>query len=132
MIQIISVGKLKEKFYVQAFEEYFKRTKKYAKIENIEAKTINQAFKLAKHDIVLLDENGKTFTSLKFASFIKDKNLSFIIGPAEGFSDKEKVKAKFKLSLSSMTYPHELAKVMLMEQVYRAFTILNNLNYHKE
>jgi 23S rRNA (pseudouridine1915-N3)-methyltransferase len=131
MIKIISIGKLRERYFQDASNEYLKRLPKYTKFEIIEVKTTNQAFNQAKGYLVLLDETGKQKTSTEFARFIKDKDITFIIGPAEGFTEKEKLKADFLLSLSKMTFPHQMIKVFLIEQVYRAFTILKNENYHK-
>lgn len=131
MIRIISVGKIRESYFAEAAEEYFKRLRKYAKVESIAVKSFAQAFKQTKGVVVFLDENGKQMTSEKFAEFIKDKDISFVIGPAEGFSKDDLKKADYLLSLSKMTFPHQMANLFLIEQVYRAFTILKNEKYHK-
>ena len=131
MIRIISIGKLREKYFIEACDEYLKRLTKYTKVEMIEAKNVDSALKQAKGVLVLLDEKGEQQDSEKFAQFIKEKDITFIIGPAEGFNDKEKNKASHLLSLSKMTFPHQMAKLFLVEQIYRASTILKNENYHK-
>lgn len=86
--------------------------------------------------IICLDENGKEYTSNDFSSFLTSLNLNyrrivFIIGKAEGLSKELKKRANYLLSLSQMTYPHHLAKLFLVEQIYRAQTIINNHPYHK-
>ncbi len=131
MMRIISIGKLREKYFIEACNEYLKRLAKYAKVEMTEAKSVESALKQARGILVLLDERGAQQDSGKFAQFIKEKDITFIIGPAEGFSEKEKAMADHLLSLSKMTFPHQMAKLFLVEQIYRAFTILNNENYHK-
>ncbi|MEK6816577.1 MAG: 23S rRNA (pseudouridine(1915)-N(3))-methyltransferase RlmH [Nanoarchaeota archaeon] len=131
MIRIISIGKLREKYFLDACEEYLKRLTKYAKIEVIEAKSVESALKQAKGYLVILDEKGMQQDSEQFAYFIKDRDMTFIIGPAEGFTAKERENADYLLSLSKMTFPHQMAKLFLAEQIYRAFTILKNEKYHK-
>lgn len=131
MIRIISIGKLREKYFIDACEEYLKRMKKYAKIEVIEAKNVESALKQARGYLVILDETGMQQDSEQFAYFIKDRDMTFIIGPAEGFTAKERENADYLLSLSKMTFPHQMAKLFLVEQIYRSFTILKNENYHK-
>ena len=85
---------------------------------------------------VLMDEQGKRFSSLQFANFLKEKTISnnkdlyFFVGSAYGFSPEIKNLAQVQLSLSAMTFPHELSIVMLCEQIYRGFSIINNLPYH--
>jgi 23S rRNA (pseudouridine1915-N3)-methyltransferase len=84
---------------------------------------------------ILLDEKGKSFNSIQFSELINNKmitskDLNFIIGGAYGFSEEVKKKANILLSLSNMTMPHHLARLVLVEQLYRAFTILKNEKYH--
>ncbi len=158
-IKIISVGKIKEKFYKQAIEEYLKRMGAYNNIEiievadepagqNLSEKEIEQVkekegekilSKLKADDyIVSLEILGKQMTSEQFAAFIEEemsegfgRNLVFIIGGSNGLSKKVSQKANKKLSFSKMTYPHQLMRVILTEQIYRAYRIINGHPYHK-
>ena len=88
--------------------------------------------------LVLLDERGKSVNSLNFASFIENKlntgvkNLIFVVGGAYGFSPEIYKRANYKLSLSEMTFSHQIIRLFFMEQIYRAFTIINGLPYHNE
>ncbi|HON18001.1 MAG TPA: 23S rRNA (pseudouridine(1915)-N(3))-methyltransferase RlmH [Salinivirgaceae bacterium] len=87
--------------------------------------------------VVLLDEKGKTFTSNEFAEWIQQKQISqkkivFVIGGAYGFSDEVYQKADFMLSLSPMTFSHQLVRVLFMEQLYRAFAIIHKIPYHHD
>jgi len=88
--------------------------------------------------LILLDENGKEFNSRKFASFIEQyqmqsvKHLIFAVGGAYGFSDELKTKATAKVSLSKMTFSHQLIRIIFLEQLYRAFTIINGEKYHND
>ncbi len=149
-INILCVGNLKDKFFIDASAEYLKRLsrfcqcnvkelKEYTNLENIEQ--IKQAegqeiMNNLKGYTVLLDVKGKEMSSEQFATLIKDISLTsseitFVIGGSYGVSEQVKQKVNFKLSVSPMTFPHRLFRVMLLEQIYRAFTILNNINYHK-
>lgn len=85
---------------------------------------------------ILLDENGKQLTSLQFANSLQSltnyKNINFAIGPNDGFNQQAKQYANLLLGLSKFTFPHKLARLMLIEQIYRAESIINNLPYHKQ
>jgi len=151
MIKIITVGNLKEKYLKDAIEEYSKRIKKYTNIEIIEVKdeglveeqkAINlESEKIKKYlsdkdYIITLEIEGKELTSPEFAKKldqiqIESSNIVFIIGGSYGLSEELKSKAKFHLSFSKMTFPHQLFRVMLLEQIYRAYKIINNEKYHK-
>lgn len=144
MIKIICVGKIKESFYRNAIDEYMKRLSKYHKIEIIEVmdSNINNEKdlilkKIDKKDfIVTMEIEGKELGSVEFANFI-DKtlinysNITFVIGGSDGLSDDIKSLANYKLSFSKMTFPHQLFRIILLEQIYRSFRILNNESYHK-
>ena len=144
MIRIVCVGKIKEKFYRDAIEEYMKRMRKYHKIEIIEVIDSNiksEAVEIlkrigAKDYVVTMEIEGKSFSSLEFADFI-DKTLisnsiiTFVIGGSDGLDDVIKRRANYKLSFSRMTFPHQLFRVVLLEQIYRSFKIINNETYHK-
>ena len=151
MIKIITIGQLKEKYLKEAVDEYTKRIKKYSNIEVIELKDEglveeSKAIKLEgekikkyisdKDYIVTLEIEGKQVTSTEFADklnnmLIESSNIVFIIGGSYGLSDEIKGMSKFHLSFSKMTFPHQLFRVILLEQIYRSFKILNNESYHK-
>lgn len=148
MIKIICVGKIKGKFYKEAVLEYVKRLSKYTRLEIIElqdfdydiVKTINEEGKeiLSKINdkdyVVTMEIEGKAINSIGFSKFVdvhlKD-NLTFIIGGSNGLSEDVKKRRDTALSFSSLTFPHQLFRVILLEQVYRAFKIINNESYHK-
>ena len=151
MIKIITVGSLKEKYLKDAIEEYSKRLKKYTNLEIIEVKDeglVNEqkaieleAEKIKKYIserdyIITLEIEGKEYTSTEFAKKIEqiqieNSNIVFIIGGSYGISEDIKEKARLHLSFSKMTFPHQLFRVMLLEQIYRAYKIMNNEKYHK-
>ncbi|MDU4938049.1 MAG: 23S rRNA (pseudouridine(1915)-N(3))-methyltransferase RlmH [Clostridium sp.] len=157
-ISIIAVGKLKEKYLKQAIDEYSKRLSRYCKLEVIELpdeKTPDNASEKEEQQIkekegrlilskikdnsyvVAMDLKGKQITSEEFASFISNcgvtgnSNIVFIIGGSLGLSEGVIKRANYKLCFSKMTFPHQLFRVMLLEQVYRGFRIINNEPYHK-
>lgn len=151
MIKIITVGALKEKYLKEAIEEYQKRIKKYTDIEIIEVRDEGllppiqamekESEKIKKHIsekeyIITLEIEGKQFTSEELSKKIEDiqminSNITFIIGGSYGIDQNIKEKAKLHLSFSKMTFPHQLFRVLLLEQIYRAFKIMNNESYHK-
>ena len=150
MIKIITVGQIKEKYLQDAIKEYKKRLSKYTNIEVIEvkdeglveeAKAIKlEAEKIKKHIndrdyIVTLEIEGKQMTSVEFANkidniLIENSNVDFIIGGSYGLSDDIKNMSRLHLSFSKMTFPHQLIRVFLLEQLFRAFKISNNETYH--
>lgn len=149
-ITIIAVGKVKEKFWQEAIQEYSKRLKPYAVLDFVEVKPesfssqnkksaqvkenqrlINILAKYKQENIYLLAENGKEFSSLGFSKFIEDKSeLILVIGGALGWAEEIRKKYPQAISLSQLTMPHELARVVLLEQIYRAITIINGKEYH--
>ena len=151
-IIILSVGKIKEKYFQEAFNEYFKRLKPYAKIEvqelklepfmsdsdkekskKIEGERILKFLDNHKdREVIILDENGRNISSVKFSEYLFgiNRQIVFVVGGTLGFSDDVLKKYKNKVSLSDMTFPHEMAKVILIEQVYRAFAISKGKRYH--
>ena len=133
------VGKLKESYYKEACQEYLKRLQKYTSVEVIEIKDEGKEKEaekmLAKSKdayIVVLTEEGKQMSSEQFASFLQkqERDVVFIIGGPYGLDDSVKKKAGLLLSISAMTLPHELCRVMFLEQLYRAYTILKKEPYH--
>lgn len=150
MIKIICVGKIKESFYREAINEYLKRLSKYTKIDIIELndlnydkeKTIKEESQMIVNKIgdnsfnILLDINGESLDSISFSSKLNDllisnHNINFIIGGSYGVSDELKKNVDYRLSFSKLTFPHQLFRVVLLEQIYRAFKIINNEEYHK-
>lgn len=151
MIKIITVGQIKEKYLQDAINEYKKRLSKYTNIEVIEVKDEGlveevkaiklEAEKIKKHIndrdyIVTLEIEGKQMTSVEFANkidniLIENSNIDFIIGGSYGLSDDIKNMSRLHLSFSKMTLPHQLFRVLLLEQIYRAYKINNNESYHK-
>ncbi len=155
-VKIITVGKLKEKFLREACEEYLKRLKRFCNISVVELdeyrlpdapseKEIEKALDAEGENIlksisgyvIPLCIEGRQLSSEGLAEKIENipligkSSLSFIIGSSFGLSEKVKAKADFKLSMSEMTFPHQLARVMLLEQIYRAFQINGGGKYHK-
>ena len=151
MIKIICVGKIKEKFFSDAILEYQKRMQKYCKLDIIECedydleqpeltmkKESEQILKKInlKDYIITLDIDGKMFSSREFSAEIEkinmnNSNITFIIGGSYGLHDDIKKISNMKLSFSKMTFPHQLFRVILLEQIYRAYKIMNNESYHK-
>lgn len=151
MIKIITVGKLKEKYLIDAIEEYKKRLSKYTKLEIIEVldesnyeqekNKEKEAEKIERYlndkdYIITLEIDGEELSSVEFAKKIDNifnikNNITFVIGGSYGLADSIKNKANYKLSFSKMTFPHQLFRVILLEQIYRAFKINNNESYHK-
>ena len=144
MIKIICVGKVKEAFYRDAIDEYMKRMGKYHKVEIIEVSDSNIKDekelilkRIDKKDyIITLEIERKENTSIEFSKLIdriliERSNITFIIGGSDGLDDEIKALSNYKLSFSKMTFPHQLFRVILLEQIYRAFKIMNNESYHK-
>lgn len=157
-VTIISVGKIKEIFFVNAIKEYTKRLSKYCKlteevisderadesfskieIEQVKIKEGSKIISKIKQNtyVFVLDLNGKQLASEELAQKINllgidgHSDLTFIIGGSNGLSDDVLNRADFKLSFSKMTFPHQLFKIILLEQIYRAFKINAGETYHK-
>lgn len=156
-ISIICVGKIKEKYFTSAIDEYTKRLSKYIKLniievddekapENISSATediikkreAERILKNVKDEyVVALCINGKQLDSVDFSKFIQENmnkqisHISFIIGGSLGLHNSVLERANFKISFSKMTFPHQLMRVILLEQIYRAERILKNEPYHK-
>ena len=150
-INIIAVGKIKEKYFVDACSEYLKRLSRFDVVSIIEvpeapqSKSVEEQNKIEGESIlnktrgyiIAMDIDGKKISSQDLAKLLDTKKsegiseISFIIGGSNGLSQDVKNKVDFKLSFSDMTFPHQLFRVMLLEQIYRAETILNHIPYHK-
>lgn len=148
-------GKTEEKYLVEGCELYLQRLKNYTKLEykilNAGSKKSNIPAKQLIHEkedllkilqpndvLVLLDAKGESLTSEKFASFLQKRfiegqgRLVFVVGGAFGFANEIYERANQKISLSPMTFTHQMIRLIFLEQLYRAFTILNNESYHHE
>lgn len=152
-LQIVSVGNVKEKYLQELISDYKKRISKYAQIDIVELK--DESNKINEnvvkelegerilssikdgYYVVLLDIKGSMLDSVSLSKKIDEistyysSKISFVIGGSFGVSEAVKKRANFLLSFSKMTFPHQLAKGMLLEQIYRSFKILNNETYHK-
>ena len=157
-ITIISVGKIKEKFYRDAISEYAKRISRYGKFDIIEVsdeqtkenasdteneivkqKEAERILKSIKNDayVITLEILGKKMDSVQFADKLNklalqgNSHIVFIIGGSLGLHESVSRRANEKLSFSDMTFPHQLMRVILTEQIYRAYRIINHEPYHK-
>ena len=155
-IKLIVVGKTKSKFLVEGEKVYSERLKHYCKftefiipnvknssklstlvLKNNEGKSLLSAINNSA-EVILLDENGSSFSSFEFSKFLNKKLLStnkelvFVVGGAFGFSEEVYKRANSKLSLSKMTFSHQMIRLIFKEQLYRAFTILKGEKYHHE
>ena len=149
-IRLVCVGKLKEKFWVDAQNEYIKRLQKFCKFEIIELQEKNNTSSVTEtlnkegFSIIenlsgisfLFDREGDLVTSEQIAQLIKSNMqkssvLTFVIGSSCGVSAQVKEAIKNKISLGKVTLPHNLARVVIIEQIYRAFNILQGTSYHK-
>jgi 23S rRNA (pseudouridine1915-N3)-methyltransferase len=143
-IKVAWIGKTKEPAIQTLTDEYLRRISHYAEVAGLALKDEAAIVSLAsgerqktkeRHKLVLLDARGKQFSSEELAEFLEREQMNatplvFAIGGSDGFSDEARRQAVFTLSLGKMTLPHELARVVLVEQLYRAFTILKRHPYH--
>ncbi len=151
MIKILCVGKIKEKFFKDAISEYSKRLSKYTNLQIIEVDDINtdnintildkEKDLIIKHIsskdyVITLEIEGKQLNSLEFSKKIEElqiynSSIVFIIGGSYGLHQQIKDRADYKLSFSKLTFPHQLFRIILLEQIYRAYKIIKNESYHK-
>ena len=155
-IVLITIGKTNEKYLIEGISDYQKRLKHYTNFERIEIANIKNAKNFSESELmkkegelilkqiqnsdhlVLLDDKGKDFSSQKFAQKLQQwmlsgkKRLVFVVGGAFGFSDEIYKIGNEKLSLSKMTFSHQMVRLFFVEQIYRGYTILNNEPYHHE
>ena len=144
-IKVAWVGKTKEPAIQTLTDEYMKRIARYAEVAGMAVKDEAAILSLAagerqrqpkeRHKLILLDSRGSQFSSEELAEFLEREQVNatpllFAIGGSDGFSEEARRQARFTLSLGKMTLPHELARVVLVEQLYRAFTILKHHPYH--
>ena len=155
-IVLITIGKTNEKYLIEGISDYQRRLKHYTNFDMIEivhfknAKNFSESELMQKEGelilkqiknsdhLVLLDDKGKDFTSQKFAQKLQQwmlsgkKRLVFVVGGAYGFSEEIYKRGNEKLSLSKMTFSHQMVRLFFVEQIYRGYTILNNEPYHHE
>ncbi|MFL2585879.1 MAG: 23S rRNA (pseudouridine(1915)-N(3))-methyltransferase RlmH [Parvicellaceae bacterium] len=155
-IKLIVVGKTNASYLIDGEKEYEKRLKHYCKLQEILIPDVKKGGKLSEIDLkkkegdlilsklnnsdyfILLDDKGKSYSSSEFAALIQEKMLSsvktlvFVVGGAFGFSDEVYQRANAKLSLSKMTFSHQMVRLIFKEQLYRAFSILKGEKYHHE
>jgi len=155
-ISLVVVGKTDKKYYSDAIAEYEKRLSHYCRFEvktiaDVKGnKSMSQQIQMQKEgeqilstvrgsaEIILLDDKGKDFTSIDFAKFLEkkmiagQKDLTFVIGGPYGFDSEVKSFASAKVSLSKMTFSHQIVRLIFMEQLYRAMTIIKGEPYHHE
>ena len=153
-IVLLVVGKTSKQYLIDGISEYQKRLQHYIGFEILEIPNIKKAKNISNTELmkkegksilntlhssdylVLLDEKGKGFTSLKFSQKLQGwmlsgkKRLVFVVGGAYGFSEEIYIRGDEKLSLSNMTFSHQMVRLFLVEQIYRGYTILNNEPYH--
>lgn len=157
-ITVIAVGKIKEKFYIQAIEEYAKRLSRYCKLEIVQVadekttesstetevnlikqKEADRILKRIPEEayVISLEIQGKMLDSVELSQKLNTLGISgishivFIIGGSLGLHSSVSDRADFKLSFSKMTFPHQLMRVILLEQIYRSYRIINHEPYHK-
>lgn len=151
MIKIVCVGKIKEKFYRDGINEYLKRLSKYTKIEIVELDDYNGSNKNivlekekelilkkinSKDYIITMEIDGNLIDSIALSRkidniLINNSNITFIIGGSYGLHHDIKNISNYKLSFSKLTFPHQLFRLILLEQIYRSFKIIKNEAYHK-
>lgn len=153
IIKIISIGSQPQKEINQLIESYTQKISAYSKVEwiNLQLKFKDKNIKIKKElesqnilskidsnaFIVSLDEKGQTFSSVELSQqvekiMLNHSNINFIIGGADGLDQGILEKSNLVMSLSHLTLPHQLVKVFLIEQIYRSYSIINNLPYHRE
>lgn len=152
MIKILCVGKIKESFFTEGIKEYKKRIEGYTKFSILEVKEVNTQdinknileegknllSKITEDEYVItLEIKGKRIDSVELAKLIEEKQtygfskITFVIGGSNGLSDEVIRRSNYHLSFSDFTFPHQLMRLILSEQIYRALTIINNKEYHK-
>jgi len=142
-LKVVWIGKTKEPAIQALTDDYVKRLSRYADVEAGAVRDESAVLKFSardarptRHTLVLLGSAGKQLSSEELAKFLREHQernplpLLFAIGPADGFTDEARQAAGLVLSLSKMTLPHELARIVLLEQLYRALTILKGHPYH--
>ncbi len=150
MIKIICIGKIKEEFFRNAVLEYQKRLQKYGKLEILELPDFSFSSEINKEKegenilkhirekdyVITLEIEGKQLTSVELSKQLEkirmqNADITFVIGGSDGLSTDVKKRSNYALSFSKLTFPHQLFRIILLEQIYRSFKITNNESYHK-
>ena len=155
-VKLVIIGKTEESYLITGMKEYESRIARYLSLEVVEIPGLKNASHLGKQEwkakeaakilpvfttsdiIILLDEKGKEMNSVEFSSFLNQKfssgskNLVFVVGGPFGFDESVEKKAHFRLSLSQMTFSHQMVRLFFIEQLYRALSILRGESYHHE
>lgn len=138
-ISLITVGKTQDKSVSELIADYSKRIGRYTGFEFIETTDDKLTKTLQKHDrVFLLDENGREYRSIELADFIQKqmnsgvKSVAFVVGGPFGFTDEIRALSHGQIAISKMTFPHDLVRVIFLEQLYRAFSIVKNEKYHHQ
>ena len=150
MIKIICVGSIKEKELTSLIKEYLKRISKYSKIEIVEIPDYNYDLKdtlkvegelilkhiFTKDYVITMEIEGRQLDSVELSekirtTYITNSNITFVVGGSYGIDQSVKERSNYKLSFSKLTFPHQLFRLILLEQIYRSFKIINNETYHK-
>ena len=155
-ITVLSIGKTNDKYLLVGMDEFRKRLRHFVKVDWIELADVKNRKGLSKVELLdqeetlfnkqlktsdyllLLDEQGETYSSLEFSNLLKKimnagvSNLVFLIGGPDGFSESLHKRSNGKVSLSKMTFTHQMVRLFFLEQLYRGFTILKNMPYHHE
>lgn len=152
MYRIICIGKIKEEYLTKGILEYKKRINGFSSLEIIELKEYNtldisknvenegkEILSRIKNDdyVISLEIEGNVINSVEFSQYLEKlstygkSRIIFVIGGSNGLSNKVKKRSDYALSFSKMTFPHQLMRLIIMEQIYRALTIMNNREYHK-
>ncbi|HMR20395.1 MAG TPA: 23S rRNA (pseudouridine(1915)-N(3))-methyltransferase RlmH [Sphingobacterium sp.] len=155
-ISLVCIGKTDDRYIKEGIEKYLKRLKHYISFQFVELSDIKNAKSMSEEQqkekegelimkhignqdyVVLLDEHGKEFRSVEFSAYLEQKMISscshlvFLIGGPYGFADKLRGRANFSLSLSKMTFSHQMIRLFFVEQLYRSFSIMRGEPYHHE
>jgi len=137
MLEVVAVGKIKNK-EIRALCDYYKKlSSRFLRIKEREIKRKDVMTELDRGYTILLDERGEKFNTQTLKEFLvnimnQKPRIKFVVGDDEGYNDQERKKANFVMSLSKLTFPHEIARLLLFEQLYRIFTIIHHHPYHRE
>lgn len=148
---ILTIGKIKEKYFTEAIKEYEKRISRFATVKIIELPEANDKLPLekiidkesqslldnCKGNVIVLDIKGENLDSEELSSYVDkvatkgESEITVVIGGSNGFNENVRKRANLRLSFGKITFPHQLIRVVVLEQIYRIMTIKNNIAYHK-
>lgn len=145
-VNLLCVGKIKEKYLRDGIDEYCKRLSRFCEFKIVEIPDINSPDAVKRESdgllqklkgfVVLCDIGGKTLSSVELSesmekAYLNSPEITFVIGGSEGYDDRVRAKSDLSISFGRVTFPHQLMRLMLCEQIYRAFNISENTPYHK-